>query len=219
VALALPLLGLKAKAKETVAAETTDISTITQPSVRIASGIVSNEGILGPPPGGTGRFDSNVGSGSKSQENTQAGVGFNSAYGGRAETWFQSAYQSVDRIDWLEFSDAIRSRFSTEAQENIVGDFNKLKQVTTVIDYQDKFEELKALLLLENKHLTEKYFVDSFISGLKDEIKHQELPPVHLEISFPSHLILLSEVLAQIIMVNRVLLSQNRLALRILSRG
>lgn len=33
------------------------------------------------------------------------------------------------------------------------------------------FESLKSLAIARNKHLSEQYFVDSFMSGLKDEIR------------------------------------------------
>ncbi|XP_071940006.1 uncharacterized protein [Coffea arabica] len=50
-------------------------------------------------------------------------------------------------------------------------EFNKLRQSSKVEEYQEKFEELKTLMMIRNQHLDEEYFVSSFISGLKDEIK------------------------------------------------
>ena len=41
----------------------------------------------------------------------------------------------------------------------------------TVEEYEEKFEELKTLMPTRNPRLDESYFVSSFISGLKDEIK------------------------------------------------
>lgn len=38
-------------------------------------------------------------------------------------------------------------------------------------EYEEKFEELKTLMLVRNPKLDELYFVSSFISGLKEEIK------------------------------------------------
>ena len=38
-------------------------------------------------------------------------------------------------------------------------------------EYEEKFEELKTLMLIRNPKLDEEYFVSSFISGLKEEIK------------------------------------------------
>lgn len=49
--------------------------------------------------------------------------------------------------------------------------FNKLYQDITVEVYREKFEELKTLMLIRNPHLSEDYFISSFTSGLKKEIK------------------------------------------------
>lgn len=38
-------------------------------------------------------------------------------------------------------------------------------------DYQEKFKELKTLLLYKDTRLSEQYFVSSFISGLREELK------------------------------------------------
>jgi hypothetical protein len=54
-----------------------------------------------------------------------------------------------------------------------VGEFQKLRQTTTVTDYQDRFEEIRPRLLAKNLGLNEEFFLSSFISGLKGEIRHQ----------------------------------------------
>lgn len=48
-----------------------------------------------------------------------------------------------------------------------MGELSKLKQVTFVKAYQEKFEELAN----KTKGLTEEFFISCFLSGLKDEIK------------------------------------------------
>lgn len=54
----------------------------------------------------------------------------------------------------------------------MVAEFNKLKQTGSYEDYVDKFEELKAcLLLFTGDEFSESYFVASFISGLSDELQ------------------------------------------------
>ncbi|KAL4367674.1 hypothetical protein GQ457_05G014770 [Hibiscus cannabinus] len=56
---------------------------------------------------------------------------------------------------------------------NVVRWFNKLVQKSSVEDYQEKFEELEPLMLQQNTQLSEGYFVSSFISGLKEELKYK----------------------------------------------
>lgn len=53
----------------------------------------------------------------------------------------------------------------------MVAEFNKLRQTDSVLAYQEQFEELRALMLVSNNSLSEQYFISSFISGLKEEIK------------------------------------------------
>ncbi|KAF5190358.1 hypothetical protein FRX31_020067 [Thalictrum thalictroides] len=168
------LLGLKEL--ESNKGEIAGTSTSMKSSSLANVGSVAGHGILGPPPNASVLNGEGMAARyflfnpiAKSQMVLFASLHLE----GRAETWFHSTYDEYDKIQWLDFIEAIRSRFSTEAQEIIIGDFNKLEQISTVADYQNRFEELKALVLLKNKHLKEEYFVDSFISGLKDEIKHQ----------------------------------------------
>lgn len=54
---------------------------------------------------------------------------------------------------------------------DVVEDFNKLQQLGTMVEYKERFEELKSLMLVRKPHLSDSYFVSSFISGLRDEIK------------------------------------------------
>ncbi|KAL5716809.1 hypothetical protein ACHQM5_009929 [Ranunculus cassubicifolius] len=89
-----------------------------------------------------------------------------------AETWFQTDSVNFTAMGWNQFSVLIQSRFSEELSENVVGEFKKLCQCNTVKEYQQHFEQLRPLVLLQNPGLSEKYFIDSCIAGLKEEIRH-----------------------------------------------
>jgi hypothetical protein len=52
-----------------------------------------------------------------------------------------------------------------------VEEFNKLIQDRSVDDYIERFEELRSLMNALNPSLTESYYISSFISGLKEDIK------------------------------------------------
>ncbi|KAK8983583.1 hypothetical protein V6N11_073987 [Hibiscus sabdariffa] len=69
---------------------------------------------------------------------------------GRAETWF------TDKL-----------------HADVIKEFNKLHQTSSVEDYQECFEALQPFMLQLNAQLGEAYFVSSFISGLKDDIRHK----------------------------------------------
>lgn len=53
---------------------------------------------------------------------------------------------------------------------NMVEEFNNLVQENSVLNYQEKFEEMRSFLLTENPKLSKRYYISSFISGLKEEL-------------------------------------------------
>lgn len=54
--------------------------------------------------------------------------------------------------------------------ENLVGQFNKLMQKGRVEVYITQFDELRSYVMAQEGHLRESYCVDTFISGLKEEL-------------------------------------------------
>lgn len=50
-------------------------------------------------------------------------------------------------------------------------EFNKIKQMGSVDQYQKRFEELISHMTIINPLLNETHFVSSFISGLRPELK------------------------------------------------
>lgn len=73
-------------------------------------------------------------------------------------------------MTWKLFQNDLITRFENPDSRDVHNAFNKLRQLGTVSEYEDSFEELRALVVA-HKGLSEDYFVSSFISGLKDHIK------------------------------------------------
>lgn len=71
---------------------------------------------------------------------------------------------------WPEFVKLVCQRFSTAGYENIVGQFNKLTQKGKVEEYITQFDELKYYVMAQEGFHREYYYVDNFVSGLKEEI-------------------------------------------------
>lgn len=90
---------------------------------------------------------------------------------GKASTWYRYYQVSKNNFVWKQFQGDVISRFENPENRVVQELFNKLKQTSSVADYEDKFEELRAQVVHRNKSLGEDYFVSSFISGLKDHIK------------------------------------------------
>ena len=70
---------------------------------------------------------------------------------------------------WNNFVEELCVRFGEKNMSDVIEEFKMLKQ-TGVVEYLDKFEELRALLWNTQPHLTEQYFVSNFVSGLKEEL-------------------------------------------------
>ncbi|KAL4308216.1 hypothetical protein GQ457_01G023920 [Hibiscus cannabinus] len=64
-------------------------------------------------------------------------------------------------------------KFADKLYTDVIEEFNKLHQTSTVEEYQERFEALQPFILQINAQLGEAYFVSSFISGLKEEIRHK----------------------------------------------
>lgn len=56
-------------------------------------------------------------------------------------------------------------------RKDVVEEFNKLQQERRVQAYQAWFEELRSIMVNLNPHLSEAYFVSSFMSGLNEELR------------------------------------------------
>ncbi|VFR03390.1 unnamed protein product [Cuscuta campestris] len=85
---------------------------------------------------------------------------------------YQDNYgQGRNNICWDEFVMDLGARFKEDDHNDIVEEFNKLCQTGDLEEYVDKFEELKGLLLRKRPNMPQEYFLDSFIAGLKPQIK------------------------------------------------
>ncbi|XP_071920623.1 uncharacterized protein [Coffea arabica] len=90
---------------------------------------------------------------------------------GRADKWFQGVKLEKPGITWRMFEELLYKIFDNRNDKDVVEEFNNLQEAGNVEEYQERFEELKTLMMIKNPHLDEEYFISSFISGFKDEIK------------------------------------------------
>ncbi|KAK2988840.1 hypothetical protein RJ640_018457 [Escallonia rubra] len=92
-------------------------------------------------------------------------------FDGQAEFWYGTYIKAKGRVLWVNFVKDLHARFSSLFKESIIGEFHKLRQTTTVEQYYNDFETLRSILVSEGSMLEESYFMQSFISGLKDDIR------------------------------------------------
>ncbi|XP_057803459.1 uncharacterized protein LOC131018771 [Salvia miltiorrhiza] len=92
---------------------------------------------------------------------------------GKALQWLQNfGCENLFSITWEQFMDVVAARFEDLNEGMIVMEFKNLKQVGTYEEYVEKFEELRACLLLSNRMTySEEYSSASFISGILEELQ------------------------------------------------
>ncbi|XP_048527822.1 uncharacterized protein LOC125507214 [Triticum urartu] len=64
-----------------------------------------------------------------------------------ALTWLQSSQAHLHYQEWGEFAAAIRTQFGREELQNLLRQFNRLKQTGTVAEYAEKFTQIMHNLL------------------------------------------------------------------------
>ena len=101
---------------------------------------------------------------------------------GKAEYWWHGTGCNANILPWHQLCRMIGDRFNETSSYEAIGQFHNLKQTRTVSEYVDKFEEFMGLVKRNNPSLPEDYFINSFVSGLKDHIQH------HLQCHKPTNL-------------------------------
>ncbi|KAF5463169.1 hypothetical protein F2P56_019105 [Juglans regia] len=86
---------------------------------------------------------------------------------GKALSWFSWLRDSGTLGNWEEFTTVLRVRFGPSIFEDPIGAFTKLRQTSTVEEYQTEFKILSNKI----KGLTEEFRISTFISGLRDDLK------------------------------------------------
>lgn len=86
--------------------------------------------------------------------------------------WYQNSNMRDVELTWDQFVGIVSARFEDIKGAKIIAEFNKLRQTGSYEKYVQKFEELKACMLLFNEgHYTEEHFVASFISGVSKDMQ------------------------------------------------
>ena len=108
---------------------------------------------------------------------------------GKVIDWFQGHEASVKDLNWEALATNITARFGQGTYDNTIGQITKLRQISYVHIYQEQFEAL----MVRTKGLKEDFFVQCFISGLRDTIKNQVMIFQPTTLSWPIRLALLKE--------------------------
>ncbi|PHT53776.1 hypothetical protein CQW23_08238 [Capsicum baccatum] len=87
---------------------------------------------------------------------------------------FAFTFISKRQVRWRYFTEKICRRFegAHNSKLNLIGEFKKVEQKTVVDEYLEIFEELKVWVLIRSPTISEEFFLELFIKGLKEEIRH-----------------------------------------------
>jgi hypothetical protein len=91
---------------------------------------------------------------------------------GKAEFWWRGTGCNARTLPWHQFCRMASDKFNVISDYEIVGQFHNLKQMGTIVDYVDRFEEMVTMVKRHNPTLSDNYFISSFISGLKGQIQY-----------------------------------------------
>ncbi|EEF36539.1 conserved hypothetical protein [Ricinus communis] len=91
--------------------------------------------------------------------------------GEKVDIWYQRWRVQTKEKKWEVFAKELCRRFGKVIVSDIVEESNRIQQVGSVINYQERFEELRSLMLKYNPMPDESYFMSSFVSGLNEEIR------------------------------------------------
>jgi hypothetical protein len=94
---------------------------------------------------------------------------------GQAKTWLNGANIQLQTITWDKLCEILIDRFPDTVSTDPMDLLQQLHQQTTVNVYIDAFEDWMTAMKRGRSYLPQDFFVDRFISGLKETIKHNVL--------------------------------------------
>ena len=100
--------------------------------------------------------------------NARIGEGWDCLYEGKALDWFHGYEAYVKDLNWKTFAANIIMQLGLGMYANLVGQITKSRQASLVQIYQEWFEAL----MVRTRGLIEEFFIQCFISGLRDTIKN-----------------------------------------------
>jgi hypothetical protein len=90
---------------------------------------------------------------------------------GNAARWLQVHEKKGTVWEWDSLCAMLFEKFGREHYQNLLRQFNNLKQQGTVLEYMSQFEDLMHQILAHNPAIDALFFTTQFLEGLKPDIK------------------------------------------------
>ena len=90
---------------------------------------------------------------------------------GTAALWWQNVEAQGRIHNWPTMCSLVQEKFGKNKYANYRRQLHALRQTGSVAEYYEHFEQLRPQILLYNSNLDESFFVEEFVSGLRDDIR------------------------------------------------
>lgn len=90
---------------------------------------------------------------------------------GEANDWFRCYKIANPQPPWPDLVSLVREIFTSKSDKP-VDEFKRVHQTGRVEEYVKRFLQAKSRLTYMRKIVSEEFYVEGFISGLRDEIRH-----------------------------------------------
>jgi hypothetical protein len=91
---------------------------------------------------------------------------------GQAKTWLSSSGINLQQLSWSRLCQVLIDRFPDNLSLDPMDQLQHLKQTASVDNYINAYETWMTLMKRGRSYLPQDFFIDRFVSGLKDNIKH-----------------------------------------------
>jgi Retroviral aspartyl protease/Ty3 transposon capsid-like protein len=88
-----------------------------------------------------------------------------------ASEWYDGFLIDHEPPDWEGLVRLVNARFKKITTKNTMEELKALNQTGIVEEYGIQFEKVRSRILLDGRRFSERDFIDTFVSGLKGEIK------------------------------------------------
>jgi hypothetical protein len=94
---------------------------------------------------------------------------------GKTSHWFQTYKLSAGNINWEAFAIAVSHEFEVNAHKMKTMKILKLRQIGSIEEYKDQFDQLVYHIMLYDNNIRETMLVSHFLLGLKAELRQSTL--------------------------------------------
>lgn len=112
-------------------------------------------------------------------------------FSGSAAFWMQSIEVDLRKLSWENLCQAVVDRFERDQHHHVIRKFFHVKQLGSVAEYIEVFDELVHQLLAHDPYFNPSVFTTRFVDGLKPAIKVVVLVHRPKDLDIPSSLAIL----------------------------